>query len=105
MSLVKFRIASIIFLLITLYGCYGKPPTGFGSQLLQKIEAEKAATGVYPNFVEGNLANKVQKDIGVNDFYYIVDSARTSFTLKVFNENGLSDNYDSETKSWIRTDK
>ena len=94
-----------ILLLTILFGCTGNPPTKLGRKLLQKIENQKDSSGSYPETIEGNLAKMVNMKIETNDFFYIVDSTRTSFTLKVFNDNGLSDIYDSKIKKWVRTDK
>jgi hypothetical protein len=96
----------IFFTLSTLFiGCYGKPPTERGKQLLQRIETEKLKVGEYPATIEGNLTDGGKTTIETNDFFYIVDTTKTSFTLKVFTENGLSDIYYSKTKQWVRTDK
>lgn len=97
------------FILFTLtaflLGCYGNPPTEHGKQILQKIEAEKLTTGAYPASIDGNQIDIGKTNIETNDFFYLVDTAKTSFTLKVFTENGLADVYDSKTKQWVRTDK
>lgn len=103
--MVKFKIIFVILLSATLFGCIGQPPTEFGKQVLEKVEAQKLKSGKYPETVEGNLVDKGYTKIETNDFFYIVDSTRTSFTLNVFNANGLSDVYDSKTKHWTRTDK
>lgn len=96
----------VLFLVTAFFvGCYGKPPTERGKQLLQAIEAEKLKSGSYPTTTDGNLTNRSYTNIETNDFFYIVDATRTSFTLKVFTENGLADVYDSKTKKWVRTDK
>jgi hypothetical protein len=79
--------------------------TEFGRQMLQKIEVQKQTSGLFPQNLEGNLADRNYTNIGSNDFFYVVDSARKSFTLKILNENGLPDIYGSMAKQWIRTDK
>lgn len=87
--------------------CNGKPPTPHGKQLLNRIEAYKAKTGNYPKTIEGNLADTDSRawNITTNSFFYIPDSAGTSYTLKVYNGEGLSDVYESKTKQWVRSDK
>lgn len=101
----KFKIVSIILLLTTFFSCVGKPPTEFGRQRLHKIEIQKQTFGLYPENVDGNLAGTNYTSVETNDFFFIVDSARTSFTLKIFNDDGLADIYDSKNKQWVRTDK
>jgi hypothetical protein len=103
--MVKIKKIAFILLLTVLIGCVGNPPTEFGRQMLQSIENQKHSSGLYPETIEVNLAEKRYTKIEINDFFYIVDSTRTSFTLKVLNDNGLSDVYDSKIKKWIRTDK
>ena len=96
----------VLFLLTAfLIRCYDKPPTKNGKQILQKIETEKLKTGSYPATIDGNLTGKGYNNIETNDFFYIVDTTGTSFTLKVFTEHGLAEVYDSKTKLWVRTDK
>lgn len=96
----------ILFLLAAfLLGCYGKPPTERGKHILQKIETEKLKMGSYPATIDGNMTDRSYTNIKTNDFFYIVDTTKASFTLKVITENGLSDVYDSRTKQWVRTDK
>lgn len=100
--MIRFTLFLLTFFLL---GCYGKQPTERGKKILQKIETEKLKTGAYPAAIDGNFIGRGDTNIETNDFFYIVDTTRTSFTLKVFLENGLSDVYDSKTKQWIRTDK
>ena len=101
----KFKIVSSILLATTFFSCVGNPPTEFGRKMLQEIEAQKQTSGLYPENMEGNLANTNYKEIRTNGFFYLVDSARTSFTLKIFTEDGLADIYESKKRQWIRTDK
>ena len=98
----------VIFLISTfLSSCNGKPPTRFGKELLSHIEKYKVKEGSYPNTLNNNLVDKDSKewDILTNSFFYIVDSSKACYTLKIYNGDGMSDMYDSKTKQWERSDK
>ncbi|TXK29663.1 hypothetical protein FVR03_20560 [Pontibacter qinzhouensis] len=93
----------LIFQILT--GCVGEPPTEHARQLLQQVENHRQEKGLYPTTLPGNLTDGERSGIKAEYFIYIVDSTRTSFTLKVFIGNGLADIYKSGTGKWIRTDK
>ena len=98
----------VIFLISTfLSGCNGKPPTRFGKELLSHIEKYKVKESSYPNTLNNNLVDKDSKEwnISTKSFFYIVDSSKACYTLKIYNGVGMSDMYDSKTKQWERSDK
>ena len=92
-------------LFTTIPGCYGQPPTQYAREVVKAVEQRKLQLGTYPTTIEGNVVGTYSTHLRTNDLFYLVDSAKLSFTLKVYNGNGLSDIYDSKTKRWVRTDK
>src|SRR5687768_13137572 len=93
----------VAILFVFLLGCYGKPPTPYGKALLNRIEIHKTTSGGYPKTIKGNLVDSSHWNITTNSFFYILDSSRDFFTLKVYLGDGLSDLYDSKSKQWIRS--